>query len=283
MKSSSRKSGASKSAPKTSLKSRSSGDGQIQSVARAISILNAIAEDEQGLTLAEISEKVGLPPSTTHRHLTTMQEERFVRFEVETGVWLIGVQAFLTGSAFIGSRDVASIARPFMRRLMEASGETVNLAIADEARGYVIYLAQVECKHMMRAISRPGEQIPMYCSAVGKALLAEMSKAGVATILQKTGLKRITDRTITSPASMRAELKKIRGDGYAVDDEEHAGGLRCIASALCNEYGEPMAAISMLGPAARIPNGKIAEFGTLVKEAAAAITAAIGGCNASRP
>ncbi len=262
---------------KNSEQSRSTGHGQIQSVARAISILNAIAENDTGLSLAEISEKVGLPPSTTHRHLTTMQDEHFVRFDMESGTWLIGVQAFLTGSAFIGSRDITSLARPFMRRLMEASGETVNLAIADETRGHVIYLAQVECKHMMRAISRPGSQIPMYCSAVGKALLAALPRSGVTAILQKTGLKRITEKTITAPARMHAELAKIRIDGYAVDDEEHAVGLRCIASVLCNEHGEPLAAISMLGPMARIPDRKIAEFGAIVKETAAAITTAVGG------
>ena len=276
MKSPSRNNGRQKSVDK----SRSAGDGQIQSVTRALSVLNAIAEEESGLTLAEISEKVGLPPSTTHRHLTTMQEESFVRFDAETGTWLIGVQAFLTGSAFIGSRDIASIARPYMRRLMEASGETVNLAIADEARGYVVYLAQVECKHMMRAISRPGELVPMYCSAVGKALLAAMPETSIAAIFQKTGLKRITEKTITSPAKMRAELVRIKSEGYALDDEEHAVGLRCIASVLCNEHGEPLAAISMLGPMARISDDKIAEFGVLVKEAAAAITLAVGGrCN----
>ncbi len=262
---------------KTADKSRSSTDGQVQSITRAFSILNAIAEDGQGLTLAEISEKVGLPPSTAHRQLTTMQEERFVRFEADTGAWMIGVQAFLTGNAFIGSRDIASMSRPFMRNLMEQTGETVNLAIADEQRGNVIYLAQVECKHMMRAISRPGEQIPMYCSAVGKALLAAMPKTGVTAILQKTGLRRITDKTITSPAKMHAELEKIRASGYAIDDEEHAVGLRCIASVLCDEYGDPMAAISMLGPVARITDEKSAEFGSIVKEAAIAITAAIGG------
>ena len=257
-------------------KTRSNADGQVQSVTRAISILNAIAEDEQGMTLAEISEKVGLPASTTHRHLTTMQEEKFVRFAAETGTWLIGVQAFLTGNAFIGSRDIASISRPFMRRLMEVSGETANLAIADEDRGYVIYLTQVECKHMMRAISRPGGQIPMYCSAVGKALLAAMPSSGVTAILQKTGLKPITEKTIISPAMMRTELEKIRADGYAIDDEEHAVGLRCIASVLCNEHGEPIAAISILGPVARITDNKIAEFGAMVKETAAAIATAIG-------
>jgi IclR family acetate operon transcriptional repressor len=231
----------------------------------------------QGLTLAEITEKVGLPPSTTHRHLTTMQQERFVRFEAETGTWLIGVQAFLTGSAFIDSRDIVSLARPFMRRLMEESGETVNLAIADEERGHVIYLAQVECRHMMRAISRPGEQIPMYCSAVGKALLAMLPKSSVTSILQKTGLKGVTELTITSPRKLRAELKKIRDDGYAIDDQEHAVGLRCIASVICNEHAEPLAAISILGPLARISDSKIAEFGLIIKEAAAAITTAIGG------
>lgn len=265
---------------KTNDRSHSNPDGQIQSVSRAIAILNAVAEDEQGLTLALISEKIDLPSSTVHRHLTTLQEERFVRFEVGTSRWLVGVQAFLTGNAFIGSRDVASISRPFMRHLMEESGETVNLAIADEDRGYVIYLAQVESRHMMRAISRPGGQVPMYCSAVGKALLAAMSKTDVTTILQKTGLKRVTEKTITSPALMSAELEKIRADGYATDDEEHAVGLRCIASVVCNEQGDPRAAISMLGPVARITDSKIAEFGNLVRETAAAITAAIAGrCN----
>jgi len=256
---------------------RSRTDGQVQSLSRALSILNAIAGDEQGLTLSEIVKKVGLPPSTAHRHLTTMQQERFVRFEAYTGTWLIGVQAFLTGNAFIDSRDVASMARPQMRRLMETGGETVNLAIADEERGHVIYLAQVECRHMMRAISRPGEQVPMYCSGVGKALLAMLPKPSVKAILQKTGLKRVTEMTITSPDLLHAELEKIRARGYAVDDQEHAVGLRCIASTICNEHGEPLAAISILGPVARITDGRIAEFGSLVKEAAAAITAAIGG------
>ncbi len=164
-----------------------------------------------------------------------------------------------------------------MLRLMEAGGETVNLAIADEPHGQVIYLAQVECKHMMRAISRPGEQVPMYCSAVGKALLAAMPKPAVASVLQKTGLKRVTGRTITSPARLRTELKRIRSEGYAIDDEEHAVGLRCIASVICNEHAEPLAAISMLGPVARITDSRIAEFGSIVRETAATITEAMGG------
>ncbi len=259
---------------------RSTGDGQVQSLTRALSVLKVIGENEQGLTLAEVSETVGLPPSTAHRHLTTMQEQRFVRFEPATGTWFIGVQAFLTGNAFIGSRDIAALSRPFMRGLVEAGGETVNLAIADEARGHVIYLAQVECKHMMRAISRPGEQVPMYCSAVGKALLAAMPKTAVTSVLQKTGLKRVTDKTITSPARLRTELKKIRSEGYAIDDEEHAVGLRCIASVICNEHAEPLAAISMLGPVARVTDSKIAEFGSIVRKTAATITEAIGGCYA---
>ena len=258
-------------------RSRSSNDGQVQSLTRALSILNVIAESEQGLTLAGIAETIGLPPSTTHRHLTTMQQERYVRYDGEAGLWLIGVQAFLTGNAFIGSRDIAMLARPNMRRLMEMSGETVNLAVADEARGYVIYMAQVECKHMMRAISRPGEQIPMYCSAVGKALLAALPNSSVTAILQKTGLKKVTDKTITSAKKLRAQLKKIRDDGYALDDEEHAVGLRCIASVIHDEHEEPLAAISMLGPVARITDERIGEFASLVKQTAAAITAAAGG------
>jgi len=267
----------SKAQKKSGQKSRSSSDGQVQSLTRALTILNAVAEDEQGLTLSEVAIKVGLPPSTAHRHLTTMQQERFVRFDSNSGTWLIGVQAFLTGNAFIDSRDIASLARPQMRRLMETSGETVNLAIADEDQGNVIYLAQVECRHMMRAISRPGERIPMYCSAVGKALLAAMPDSAVTAVLRKTGLKRLTDKTITSPTKLSEELKNIAVNGYAVDDEEHAVGLRCIGSAIYNEHGEPTAAVSLLGPAARIADHQISEFGKLAREAAASITTAIGG------
>ena len=132
--------------------------GQVQSLSRALKLLNALSYHASGLSLSEVAQEVGLPNSTAHRLLTTLQNERFVRFDTERSVWLIGVQAFRVGSAFVRSRDVVTIARPYMRRLMEQSGETVNLGISD--RGEIVYLAQVECQKMMRAIAGPARARP---------------------------------------------------------------------------------------------------------------------------
>ncbi len=129
------------------------GTGQVQSLTRALRILNTLSESANGLTLSDLAHTVALPTSTVHRLLTTLQNERYVRFDNERSVWLIGVQAFHVGSVYVRSRDLVAIARPYMRRLMEESGETVNLAIVD--RNEVIFLAQVECQKMMRAIAGP--------------------------------------------------------------------------------------------------------------------------------
>lgn len=249
--------------------------GTVQSLVRSISILNALAKEEHGLTLTDLAQKIGLAPSTAHRLLTTLQQERFVRFDQDRSVWLIGVQAFVVGNAFVRSRDVLTMSRPYMRRLMEESGETVNLAVEDQ--GEAVYLAQVGCRQMMRAIAKPGGRVPLHCSGIGKALLASMPDREVAEILRRRGLERMTDKTIDTPARLRDSLTRIRSLGYAFDDEENAIGLRCVAAVVHDEYGEPLAGLSLSGPMARIPDDRMPLLGGIVSKTAAAITAALGG------
>jgi IclR family transcriptional regulator, acetate operon repressor len=185
--------------------------GQVQSLSRALKLLNALAVHPQGLSLSEVAGHVGLPNSTAHRLLTTLQNERYVRFEAERSVWLIGVQAFCVGAAFVRSRDLVTIARPYMRRLMEQSGETVNLAIAD--RGEVIYIAQVETQKMMRAIAGPGGRAPMHCSGVGKALLAVADQATADKLMSSMELHRETAHTLITIPDLQRDLDKIRKRG----------------------------------------------------------------------
>lgn len=249
--------------------------GTVQSLVRSISILNALAKEEHGLTLTDLAQKIGLAPSTAHRLLTTLQQERSVRFDQDRSVWLIGVQAFVVGNAFVRSRDVLTMSRPYMRRLMEESGETVNLAVEDQ--GEAVYLAQVECRQMMQAIAKPGGRVPLHCSGIGKALLASMPDREVAKILRRRGLERMTDKTIDTPARLRDSLTRIRSLGYAFDDEENAIGLRCVAAVVHDEYGEPLAGLSLSGPMARIPDDRMPLLGGIVSKTAAAITAALGG------
>jgi len=223
-------------------KTASASRDQVQSVVRALALLNRLAEAEEAATLTELAQQVGLSPSTAHRLLATLEQERYVRFDAERRAWTIGVQAFVAGSAFVKSRNIVALARPRMRALMEASGETVNLAVED--RGEAIYLAQVECRQMMRAFARPGAHVPLHCSSVGKALLAAMPELQLTRILHRHGLPRLTVKTRSTPAALRADLAQARSHGYALDDEEHAVGLRCVASVVFDENAEAVAAVA---------------------------------------
>jgi IclR family transcriptional regulator, acetate operon repressor len=249
--------------------------GQVQSLSRALKLLNALAVHPAGLSLSEVAGHVGLPNSTAHRLLTTLQNERYVRFETERSVWLIGVQAFCVGAAFVRSRDLVTIARPYMRRLMEQSGETVNLAIAD--RGEVIYIAQVETQKMMRAIAGPGGRAPMHCSGVGKALLAVAAPETADKLLGAMDFHRETGQTLLTRQDLERELEHVRAQGFAVDNEENAVGLRCVAAVIYDEHGSPLAALSVSGPTARITEQRIPLLGEAVAGIAAEITAEIGG------
>lgn len=259
---------------------RTGGD-QVQSLIRALALLNRIAESsDDGATLTELAQQVGLPASTAHRLLTTLEQERYVRFHNEGRLWSVGVQAFVVGCTFTKTRSLAGVARPHMRHLMEDGGETVNLAVEDE--GEAVYLSQVECRQMMRAFARPGTRVPLHCSAVGKAILSAASDRKLSKILHQRGMPRLTVKTITSPSALRADLERVRASGYAVDDEEHAIGLRCIAAPIFDETGDVVAAISASGPMARIVDERMAQLGALVLEASRAISADMGASPSRR-
>ena len=252
-----------------------SGKGGVQSLTRALSILEALAESHEGLTLTILSNTVALPPSTTHRLLTTLQRQRFVRFDPMSMFWQVGVQAFAVGNAFARTRDVVMLGRPYMRRLMEESGETVNLYVIND--GEAICMAQVESRQMMRAISRPGGRVRMHVSGAGKAMLAHLPEAEVERIVASHGLPRSTDHTLVSVKKLMADLRKTRVRGFAVDDEEYAIGLRCVAAPILDERGAPLAALSLSGPTARVTDARLDALGTLVVNAALATIVELGG------
>ena len=249
--------------------------GHSQSLLRGLRILDAISASARGLTLSELSQTVGLAPSTAHRLLKTLEHEEFVQQDPELAIWRIGVKAFRIGSAFLAARDVVGAARPALHELTRATGETANLAVEED--GYAVFLAQTESQEMMRMIVRLGSRAPLHASGVGKALLAWMPAARIERILQRRGLSRLTPRTLDNPASLHADLAASRRQGFAVDREEHAVGLHCAAATIHDETGAPIAAISVSGPKARIPEARLTELGGLVARTARTITDKIGG------
>jgi IclR family transcriptional regulator, acetate operon repressor len=248
---------------------------QVQSLTRGLSILEALAKAEAGISLTDIGQRVGLPPSTTHRLLSTLEKMGYVYQSEELGRWYVGLQAFTVGSGFLSNRDFVGQSHVYMRRLMEQSGETANLAILDGTEA--VFIAQVQCREMMRILVKLGSRVPLHASGVGKAIFAALPDEQIDAILKVKGLPRITDNTIVAPETMWAALKVIRHRGYSFDDEEHAPGTRCVAATIYDEHAEPLGAISLAGPSSRLPDERIKQLGPIVAHTAEELTHRLGG------
>jgi IclR family acetate operon transcriptional repressor len=250
-------------------------DGKNQSLVRAMTLLERLSLTASGMTLTDLSQQLGMPSATTHRLLNTFEEMGYVEHDSILGLWFIGFKTFSVGNAFLNRRDFIATARPYMRRLVDQCGETVNLAVIDD--GEVVYVGQVQSPEMMRMIVKLGSRSPIHASGVGKTLLASMTEKGVSTILQRKGLARFTERTIDNPANLRVELSHIRKLGYALDDEEHSVGLRCVAATIFDENGVALAGLSLSGPKARITDSRLTDLGAATRQMADEVTTALGG------
>lgn len=250
-------------------------NGGVQSISRALTILERLGESDEGLSLKEISRQVGLPPSSAHRILTTMQKQRFVRFDAATMFWHVGVQAFTVGNSFARSRDMVALAMPAMRRLMKATGETANFFVMDGTE--VVCMAQVQSQHLVRAISRPGAGAEMHRSAAGKAILAHMPADEVSALIENAGMPRYTEHTIVTPEQLGIELITVRQQGFSVDNEEFSLGLRCIAAPVYDETSAVHAAVSIAGPSTRITKSRVAALSEFVTQCARTVTIEFGG------
>lgn len=246
----------------------------VQSLDRGLKILGIVADDD-GQSLSEIASRSGLAPSTAYRMLMTLEAHGMVECDSATQLWSVGVSAYRTGSAFLRRRKLVDRARPIMQELMDRTGETANLGVAEDDG--VVFVSQTETHQPIRAFFRPGTLSSFHASGIGKAVLACLPPARVVAILRRTGLESFTERTLTDASSLARDLEAIRARGWAIDDEERHAGMRCVASAIFNEFGEPLGGISVSGPTGRVTPDWIARVGPLVRDAAERVTALIGG------
>jgi len=249
--------------------------GQVQSLTRGLSILEALARSDGGLTLTDLAHRVQLAPSTAHRLLSTLEKMGYVYQPGDVGLWCVGLQAFTVGTTFLANRDFVAQSHAYMHRLMEQAGETANLAILDGAEA--VFIAQVQCHEMMRTLVRLGSRVPLHASGVGKAIFAALPDAQIDAILKVNGLPRITENTIVATETMWAALRVIRQRGYSFDDEEHARSTRCVGAAVYDEHAEPLGAISIAGPSSRLADERIRHLGPIVAHVAEELTHQVGG------
>jgi IclR family transcriptional regulator, acetate operon repressor len=250
-------------------------DGGVQSVDRALLIIETLAEDDEGYRLTDLAVRTGLSPSTVHRLLTTLEKRRFVQFDRDESMWHIGAQSFAVGSTFVRRRNFVTQALPYLRKLRDQTRETANLAVVDD--GAMVVLTRVESREIMRSVTKVGGRVPMVASGLGKALLATYSEQDVFAIIQRDGMPRLTSKSIVRAGELCKSLHDIRRQGYSVDDEEALIGLRCVSAVVYDDCSEPLAAISVSGKASRVPNDRLPILGKLVQEVAAELTTALGG------
>ena len=246
----------------------------VQALDRALGLLEHLAQGP-GRTLSALAEDTGQAVATVFRALVTLQAHGMVEVEVPGQVWYIGAGAFRVGSAFLRRTKVVERARQPMDQLMRDTGETANLGV--EVRGEVLFLAQVETQEAIRAFFPPGTKGPMHSSGIGKALLAWYPEARARDIIAREGLPKFTSLTLTSDSALMRDLSRTRERGYAIDDQERAEGMRCIAAPIFNAYGEPVAGLSVSGPAFRVGLSDAARIGALVCASADLVTEATGG------
>lgn len=250
----------------------------IQALAKGLVVLKELARSG-AVTLSELAERLDMPASSTHRILSTLQDQGFAALDDASQEWSIGIEAFRAGSGYLVRTNLVEAAVKTMRRLMDETGETANLAIADGSD--VVFIAQVETHNPIRAFFRPGSRGPLHSSGIGKALLASMTEENARKIIDSGGFERHTPKTLATPEALRADLELINQRGWSLDNEERYLGMRCVASTIYNAYGEPVAGISVSGPAVRFPDENLDSLGALVREAANEVTGLIGGTPAA--
>ncbi|MEV4611181.1 IclR family transcriptional regulator [Kitasatospora sp. NPDC049258] len=219
--------------------------GGVQSVERAFQLLEALADSGGIATLSELSTTSGLPMPTIHRLIRTLVQQGYVRQDTARR-YTLGPRLIRLGET--SGRLLGSWARPYLAELMEATGETANLAVLEG--GEVVYVGQVQSRRSMRMFTEVGRRVQPHCTGVGKALLAQLPEEETRALLGPQPLQAHTPYTVTDPQELLAQLAHAREVGYVVDDQEQEIGVRCIAVAV---PGAPTpTALSVSGPEARI-------------------------------
>ena len=246
----------------------------VQALDRGILLLQALAQ-HNAVSLSDLAVQVGMPASSAHRLLMTLQQHDFVDFDENTQLWQVGIEAFRVGSAYLSRTNFLEAAREPLRDLMETTGETANLAVIDNAE--VVFVAQVESTNPIRAFFSAGTRALMHSSGIGKALLAQMPRRKLEALLQSAGLPQYTSKTLSTPTELYADLKVTANRGWSYDQEERYEGMSCVGAAIRNAQGDLVGGMSVSGPSVRFDPLQVVVIGLKVKAAADQVTLTLGG------
>ena len=229
-----------------------SSDGGHRAAKRALEVIEHVAASPRPVSLSDIAREVGLPKSSAHALIRTLDNEGYLQRD-DRGEYSLGPRLLRLLGSLPHRFELPRVARPIMQELVDELGETAILGIRQDSE--IVYVEQVEAPQVIRYVAPLGEPRPMHVTSIGKVHLAFMPPEELASLLGDTSFEKLTDRTLTSRSALEKEIEKVRGNGYAINDEESVAGVVAIAVPI-REGGEDdgplIAGLSVAGPAERM-------------------------------
>jgi DNA-binding IclR family transcriptional regulator len=260
---------------------RASDPYQLQSLDRAVAVLELLGESDGPLGLADVCERMELHKSTAHRALMVLERTGLIERTPENR-FRLGLKLYELGSRAIEQIDLRARVQPWFRKLSAQVGETVHLGVMQKTS--IVYLDKVDpINRRVWLASRIGASNPVHCTAMGKAILAFLPPDAAADIIAHIRFTRFTPRTLCTPEALQRSLDRVRRRGYAIDDEEVECGVRCVGAPILNESGRPVAAVSVSGPSSRITQQSVPGIAEHLLKCCREISASLGTRERRRP
>ncbi|MCC6615857.1 MAG: IclR family transcriptional regulator [Anaerolineae bacterium] len=240
----------------------------IQSLSRGLLILDCVASAGRSVSITEVAQMLQIDKSSASRLVKTLVQHDYLQPERGSRRFVLGKRMYQISWQLLNRMPVREKAKPYLYRLVQATGECSHTAVYSE--GKALMIDDVEAEASLRVVGGVGRRIPLHCTAVGKSLLA------FAHLPLPAVLETKTPRTITHTNELKAHLAEVRAAGYALDDEEHEPGVRCLAAPVYDAMGNVIASIGISGPTVRVTDDRIEGLALHVMRAAQALSAELG-------
>jgi len=245
----------------------------ITALQRGLRLLHLFSESPRGLTAKQVAASSRLPVSTVHRFLANLTTAGFLNRDAE-GIHHLGIACFSIGQAAVGQLDIRRLSLPYLRELNQQTRETIHLTVRHGA--HAVYVEKLDSPEPVRIHSRIGATVPLYCTAVGKVMLAYMPADEQEQIFLQVDMKRLTPNTVGNLQELRTELYRVRKNGYACDLEEHELHIRCVAAPIWDHTGSVQCSLSITAPTLRMPVTRLRQLAPLIQAAGLRISAELG-------
>ncbi|MED4455677.1 IclR family transcriptional regulator [Metabacillus fastidiosus] len=234
----------------------------VKSVDRALRIITMVSTRKEGMGVTELAAFLDLNKSTIFRLLATLAEHGFIEQDQETKKYRLGYKYLELSSMLLESIDLRTQAKPFLKELESHTNEVIHLVVYDQ--GEVVYIEKLEGNETLRTHSQVGRRAPIHCTSVGKVILAYLPDEEILNIIEKHGLSKHTEQTISDKEAFLEELNRIKEQGYGTEFEENEPGITCIAAPIFDNSKKITAAISISGPSIRMTDERLAELKTVL-------------------